>query len=54
MPNLQTHFHPKLDFQKVDQQTVGRWLIHRTKHEESIAKPGTPLQNILVENPNMT
>ena len=31
MSNLQTHYHFKLDFQKVDQHTGGKWLIHGTK-----------------------
>ena len=31
MSNLQTYYHFKLDFQKVDQYTRGKWLIHRTK-----------------------
>ena len=31
MSNLQTYYHFKLDFQKVDQQTGGKWLIHGTK-----------------------
>ena len=26
MSNLQTHYHVKLDFQKVDQHTGGKWL----------------------------
>ena len=26
MSNLQTHYHFKLDFQKVDQHTEGTWL----------------------------
>ena len=30
--NLQTHYHFKLDFQKVDQHTEGKWLIHGAKH----------------------
>ena len=25
-------YHFKLDFQKVDQHTGGKWLIHGTKH----------------------
>ena len=29
--NLQTYYHFKLDFQKVDQYTGGKWLIHDTK-----------------------
>ena len=32
MINLQTHYHLKLDFEKVDQHTGGKWLIHSTKH----------------------
>ena len=31
MSNLQTYYHFKLDFQKVDQHTGGKWLIHSTK-----------------------
>ena len=34
MSNLQTHDHFKLDFQKVDQQTGGKWLIHGIKHHK--------------------
>ena len=34
MLNSQTHNHFKLDFQKVDQYTGGKWLIHRTKHHK--------------------
>ena len=32
MSNLQTHYHLKRDFQKVDQHTGGKGLIHGTKH----------------------
>ena len=32
MSNLQTHYHFKLDLQKVDQYTEGKWLIRGTKH----------------------
>ena len=35
MPNLQTHYHFKLYFQKLDQHTGSKWLIwliHDTKH----------------------
>ena len=28
MSNLQTHYPLKLDFQKVDQYTGGKWLTH--------------------------
>ena len=31
MSNLQTFCCFKLDFQKVDQHTGGKWLIHGTK-----------------------
>ena len=35
-PNLQTYYHFKIDFQQVDQQTAGKWLIHGTKpHEDN-------------------
>ena len=45
MSNLQTYYNFKIDFQKVDQYTGGKWLIHGTKmpQEQSVAKPGTPL-----------
>ena len=35
----------KIDFQKVDQLTGGKWLIHGTKRhkDKSVEKPGTPL-----------
>ena len=36
MSNLQTYYHFKLDFQKVDQNTGGKWLIHGTKHRKDI------------------
>ena len=32
MSDLQIHYHFKLEFQKVDQQTEGNWLTHGTKH----------------------
>ena len=31
MSNLQTYYHFKLDFPKVDRHTEGKWLIHGTK-----------------------
>ena len=34
MSNLQTHCHFKLDFQKVDQHSGGKGLIHGTKHHK--------------------
>ena len=44
MSNLQTYYHFKLDFQKVDQRTEGKWLIHGTKrhmdnHLQSLELP---------------
>ena len=34
MWNVQTYYHFKEDFQKVDQQTGDKWLIHGTKHHK--------------------
>ena len=34
MSNLQTHYHFKLDFQKVDQHTGGKRSIQSTKHRK--------------------
>ena len=34
MSNLQTYYHFKLDFQKVDQHTGDKWLIHGTKRRK--------------------
>ena len=34
MSNLQTYYHFKSDFQKVDQHTGGKWLIHGTKRRK--------------------
>ena len=34
MSNIQTHYHFKLDFQKVDQHTGGKWLFHGIKHRK--------------------
>ena len=34
MPNSQTHYHFKLNFQNVDQHTVGKMLVHGTKHRK--------------------
>ena len=41
MSNLETLYHFKLDFQKVDHQTRGNWLIHGTKHHKD-----SPLQSL--------
>ena len=32
--NLQTYYHFKLDFKKVDQHTRSKWLIHATKRRK--------------------
>ena len=32
--NLLTHYHFKLDFQKVDKRTGGKWLLQGTKHHK--------------------
>ena len=34
MSNSQTYYNFKLDFQKVDQHTGGKWLIHGTKRHK--------------------
>ena len=34
MSNLQTYYHFKLDFQKVDQHTREKWWIHDTKRHK--------------------
>ena len=34
MSNLQSYYHFKLDFQKVDQHTGGKWLIHGTRRRK--------------------
>ena len=34
MSNLQTYYHFELDFQKVDQHTGGKRLIHSTKRRK--------------------
>ena len=45
MSNLQTYYHFKLDFQKVDQKYGRQWVNsqHQIPQGQSIAKPGTPL-----------
>ena len=37
MTNLSTHYHFKLDFQKMDQHAGGTWLIHGTKHRITLS-----------------
>ena len=34
MSIIQTHYHFKLGFQKVDQHTGGKWVIHGTKYRK--------------------
>ena len=46
MSNLQTYYHFKLDFQKVDKHTGGKWLINGTKRRkdnqlQSLELPGS-------------
>ena len=36
MSNLQTFYQFKLDFQKVDQDTGGKWLIYVTKRSNQL------------------
>ena len=56
MSNLQTYYHFKLNFQKSGLTYRGQVVNPRyqTPQGQSVAKPGTPLQNILVGNVNMT
>ena len=49
--NLQSYYHFELDFQKVDQVVNPR---HQSPQGQSVAKPGTLLENILAGNVNMT
>ena len=35
MSNLQNYYHCKIDFQKKDQHTGGKWLIHGTKRHKA-------------------
>ena len=34
MLNLHAYYHFKINFQKVEQRTGGKWLIHGTKRHE--------------------
>ena len=55
MLNLQTHYHFQLYFQKVEQHTGGKLLIHCTKTTRTIScKDWNPMWNILEENLYMT
>ena len=56
MLNLQTYYHFKLNFQKVDQHTGGKWLTHGTKcHKDNqLQSLELPCRNIPVGNVNMT
>ena len=44
MSNLQTYYYFKLYFQKVDQHTRGKWLIHGTKRrtDNQLQSPELP------------
>ena len=46
--SLQTYYHFKLDLQKVDQHTWGKWLLHGAKHTRTISGKAW---NSLVEYP---
>ena len=52
----ETHFHFKLDFQKVVQHTRGKWLINGTKYRKDNLSPSLELscRKILIENLNTT
>ena len=55
MSNLQTHYHFKLDFQKVD-PTKRKQMVnprHQTPRGHSIANHGTPLLNTVREMTNI-
>ena len=43
MSNLQIYHHFQLDFQKVDEHTWGKWLIHRTKRRNNNQLPSLEL-----------
>ena len=43
MSNLQTYYHFKLDLQKVNQHTGGKWLIHCTKRRKDNQLEGLDL-----------
>ena len=47
MSNLQTYYHFKLDFQKVDQHTGCRWLIHGTKRRKDNQLQSTGVIDVL-------
>ena len=55
MSTLQIHSHFNLDFHKVDQLIGCKYLIHGTETPQGqlAAKPGTSLQDILVDNLNV-
>ena len=54
--NLQINYRLKLDFQKSGPIYRRHWVIprHQTQQGQSIAKRGTSLLNVLVENTNLT
>ena len=45
MSNLQTYYHFKLDFQKVDEHTGGKWFMHDTKRRGGNIQGVVHLQN---------
>ena len=48
MSNLQTYYHFKLDFQKVDQHAGGKWLIHGSKRRKVAWKYSSRLGSLHV------
>ena len=56
MSNLETYNGFKFNFQKVDQHTGGKWLIHRTKHrkDNQLQSLELPCRIAVVGNINMT
>ena len=55
MSNLQTYYRFQLDFQKVDQHTGGRWLIHGAKRskDNQLQSLELPSRIFIVGNVNM-
>ena len=55
MSNLQTNYHFKLYFVKVDQDTGGKWLIHGQKPQgQSVASLEPPDQYPSTDSKNVT
>ena len=52
MSHLQTYYHFKLDLQRVDQHTEGKWLIHGTKRRKDNHLKSLELCNIMLPSRN--